>query len=91
MSSTYIFIESTGSIGSLYVELDRKAPKSKIVLPAANFQKSTNKPLGGFICTSPSWLSVTMVLVPNAVELEWHLKREAFSGPISFEVQQNDI
>ena len=42
MSSTYIFIGSTGSIGSLYVELDRKAPKSKIVLPAANFQKSTN-------------------------------------------------
>ena len=26
---------------------------------------------GGFISTSPCWLSV---LVPNAVELEWHLK-----------------
>ena len=74
------------------------------------FQSNSN--LGGFICTSLSWLSVTSSssqcgwtrMASQMIEcyqfrchfaesqkMACYLKREAYSGPISFEVQQNDI
>ena len=47
--------------------------------------------MGGFICTSLSWLSITAVLVPNAVELEWHLKWLKLSVQMSFHWTSKEI
>ena len=71
-----------------------------------------NSPLGSFICTFPSWLSVTSSssqccwtrMASQMIEcyqFKYHfaefqkmvcyLNGETYSGPISFEVQLNDI
>ena len=82
------------------------------VLDSFFTEKAFFTTLGGFICISPSWLSVTSSSCQccwtrmtsqmiecyqfrchfvESHEMACYLKWETYSGPISFEVQWNDI
>ena len=94
------FSRSVFSLQHVYLKL-----KCARVLSAA-FSKiitaSKNHCMGGFICTFSLLISLSIILRSSKFRNQFtisskyfdimcYLKRETYSGPISFEVQRNDI